>query len=591
MNPFLIVLIIFSIEIFFIIIRKKTNSKKENYRIKGTAFITIGIVIMSIFIILSYNDDTDKSKTSNVYTIEEYNIKLNVSETNKVSVKEEILVKFNKENQHGIYKIIPYWLEYTGNDNKTISKKAKITNLKAIGDEYKIDNIKGKKRIKIGDKTKTRPTGYYTYEIQYDYDMGSDPYEGYDEFIFHAFGDYWDTPIKNATVELTMPTKINPSKIKLFTDKYRKTDLTNTFYIYTEENSNTVYIETPDYYNLTHSLTIDYLLEDGYFKNANNNYGFISFTLCIIIVILSMISFYFWKKKGKDFEFTETVEFYPPNQLDAAEIGYIYKQTTGKKLTIALIVELASKGCIQINDTKEQLVIKKRISTDKIVLTSNELLVYENLFKNGDEIDLKKDPDFYWTFDKVNRELPKQLDEKINDTEAYKTRLTTSTFFLISVILWILGYAIIKDLNPNYKILYTISFIAIIVTLIFTILMKRKNKYGEEITTKINGFKNYLVTAEKNQLELLTQQNANYFYDILPYAYVLDVSKKWIEKFEEIKVPNNEIGNFDFNNIDTLGSEIYIPSSGISHSSSSSCGGGCSSCGGGCSSCGGGGSW
>ena len=58
------------------------------------------------------------------------------------------------------------------------------------------------------------------------------------------------------------------------------------------------------------------------------------------------------------------------------------------------------------------------------------------------------------------------------------------------------------------------------------------------IIAKVMGFRNYLDVAEKNQIELLAEENANYFYDILPYAYVLNVSKKWIDKFDKKNIPN-----------------------------------------------------
>ena len=98
--------------------------------------------------------------------------------------------------------------------------------------------------------------------------------------------------------------------------------------------------------------------------------------------------------------------------------------------------------------------------------------------------------------------------------------------------------------------------------------------------------------AEKNQLEMLVEQNPNYYYDILPYAYVLNVSKKWIKKFENIPLPTN-MGDLNYDNIDLLDNLSYsvITNSLSSSSSGSSSSGGCSSCGGGCSSCGGGGSW
>ena len=129
--------------------------------------------------------------------------------------------------------------------------------------------------------------------------------------------------------------------------------------------------------------------------------------------------------------------------------------------------------------------------------------------------------------------------------------------------------------------------------------MKRKTQYGEIITARIKGFRKFLVTAEKPKLEALVSENPHYFYNILPYTYVLNVSKKWIKKFEDIPVPEIDMGNFDYNNsysYHLIYDNVYYPtptySSGSSSSSGcSSCGGGCSSCGGGCSSCGGGGSW
>ena len=44
-------------------------------------------------------------------------------------------------------------------------------------------------------------------------------------------------------------------------------------------------------------------------------------------------------KNGKDLDkVPETVEFYPPENLDAAEIGYLYKRDTGRKLSIAFTI-------------------------------------------------------------------------------------------------------------------------------------------------------------------------------------------------------------------------------------------------------------
>ena len=57
-------------------------------------------------------------------------------------------------------------------------------------------------------------------------------------------------------------------------------------------------------------------------------------------------------------------------------------------------------------------------------------------------------------------------------------------------------------------------------------------KFGLEMLGKVKGFKRFLETAEKEELESLVEKNPEYFYDILPYTYSLDVSEKWVEQFE-----------------------------------------------------------
>lgn len=102
----------------------------------------------------------------------------------------------------------------------------------------------------------------------------------------------------------------------------------------------------------------------------------------------------------------------------------------------------------------------------------------------------------------------------------------------------------------------------------------------------------------------MVMTNPTYFYDILPYTYVLDVSDKWINKFETINLqaPDwyNGHDNFNIRTFNTFVNTTMLSaqksmtsyptqsssSRGSSHSSSS--GGGFS---GGGSGGGGGGSW
>ena len=671
---------------------KYGNSKTEYNKLHkwSVALLVFGFVVMVVFgfsVLINKverSSTLDSSSIADGFTIEEYKIVMDVNESNSIDVKEYITINFYESGHHGIYRFIPSWLEYTNKDGITQSRESKISNLRAIDDKYTIETVNGKKQIKIGDADRTLPIGNHNYEIDYTYDMGFDPYESFDEFIFHAFGDYWGTEIKNASLEIRLPKDFDSQKIKFFADKYRQKDITSyvTYYV----SDNIIFADLSSDYKLNSALTIDVELPEGYFVNGSNNYGTKSLICCVLCVLFAIVSFLLWVKNGKNLDkVPEIMEFKPPEDLDAAEIGYLYKHDTGRKLSIALIVELASKGLIKIiesEDKKTQTIVKtnstdvnryierkikikklkeykapffdnhyasteimKNYFPDKVTenvvtsgfdtfyedskylvdngylkiesdsidnyseeqldkiqrelnlnefmgkpkMSSNEELVYERLFEDSDETDLSENHSFYRVFNEVAENVAERFDDKINDLKSYKYMLITSLGFLICTFLFGFAYCIFEDLDSKYSILYLVAFISNIIIFVFAILMKRKNTYGEEIKAKIKGFRNYIETAKKDQIETMGEQNPNYFYDILPYAYVLDVSKKWVERFEKIPTPTYDMGTFDYYNIDRLNSlsdSVYVPSS-----SGSSGGGGCSSCGGGCSSCGGGGSW
>lgn len=677
--------------------------KKVIYTFLG-CFIFIISIYASLAIMFEEYDEINNTRLADGFTISAYDIILDVKENNTIDVTENITVNFTNAYKHGLYKFVPVWLEYTNKDGQTTSRKSLVSNFYAVGEEYSIDTVNKKKRIKIGSQNEYVGLGEKTYTIKYNYNMGKDPYKGFDEFIFHAFGDYWGTEIQNATLEINMPKSIDGANINFFLDKYRKTNANSSVDYYV--NGNSIYAKFNGSNELTKSLTIDIELPEGYFIGGSYNYGWGSYAIFFFVAFLTIWNFLNWLKYGKDYpKAIETIEFYPPENFDAAQIGFIYGKQTSKKLTIALIIELASKGYIRIDEIMESnkkkiqitnLVIppEEKLSLEKLVvprvikvrklkiadsniLNSQELDMMQYLFNVGDEINLDTNIDkfllvkdsliekgfieiisdnedirfnelnnrkeeyesskaeydknkslydnkiasltelekivydrlfsgnnviilsehdtFYKAFNDVNNNLQNNLKDLIDDNIA-TNKMFQSMFITLAVfVLGIVSFFLIEDLPPSVSIIYYLTFADFFINLYLTFIMKRKTKYGEEIKAKVNGFRNFLQTAEKDRLEALVNENPNYFYNILPYSYVLNVSKKWVSKFENIPVPNYYTGSFNISNTDSftdLYSDVYWPESSNSRSSGcSSCGGGCSSCGGGCSSCGGGGSW
>ncbi len=143
-----------------------------------------------------------------------------------------------------------------------------------------------------------------------------------------------------------------------------------------------------------------------------------------------------------------------------------------------------------------------------------------------------------------------------------------------------------------------VGIVCLILMIVLFKLMPKRTPYGNEILGKIRGFKNFLETAEKDKLEAMVLSNPTYFYDILPYTYVLGISDKWIKKFETINLQSptwydshNAFSVVAFGTFmsSTMTSAERVMTSSLSSSSSGSSSGGGSSGGG--SGGGGGGSW
>ena len=126
------------------------------------------------------------------------------------------------------------------------------------------------------------------------------------------------------------------------------------------------------------ALTVRCELPDGYFSKAKDIIDPIIYIEFIIPLLFLLISFYLWCKFGKDDKVIETVEFYPPEDFNSLEVGFLYKGYANNKDVTSLLIYLANKGYIRIIKTNGsyELVKTKEYDEDNI----NEQLFIDGLF-------------------------------------------------------------------------------------------------------------------------------------------------------------------------------------------------------------------
>ena len=368
-----------------------------------TVIIFLSLLICNQSLAVTPTDD---------YTIQSYDINMIVNEDNTFEITENIAVYFNVE-KHGIYRKIPLRNTVRRTDGTNSNNMAKITDI-SVSEDYTIGYQDQYKVIKIGDEDQEL-IGSHTYTIKYKYDIGRDPLKNADELYFNLIGDQWDASISNVTFSITMPKSFDESLLGFSSGYTGSTDSYNVIYTV---DGNTINGSTLGVLAPGEALTVRLTLPEGYFIRENKVDGYPIFII-VVCTIFVLVSDHFWKKYGKDEPVIETVEFYPPEGLNSAEVQFLYDGSVDTKGVISLLIYLADKGYIKIEETEEvedKTKGKFRITKIKEYDGNNECekLFFEGLFK-GSSVKT-------WDFKEAKRirQEAKERNERISYSESLK---------------------------------------------------------------------------------------------------------------------------------------------------------------------------
>lgn len=618
--------------------------------------LSLLVIFIVSFIPLNVMADEYDDSSYYDYTLDSYDVNINVNENNTFNITETIDAFFNIE-KHGIFRKIPTRNRVVRLDGTTSYNRAKISDI-VVNDNFTTSNENGNKVIKIGDSDITL-TGEKEYTISYLYNLGKDTGKGYDELYYNIIGDEWDTIIKNVTFTITMPKEFDKSKLGFSKGAY---GTVNSSEIYYTVDGNVITGGFSGTLNPGEALTVRLELPEGYFVGASSNLSLVTILSIALPIIFLIISIVLLIKLSKSFPLVKTVEFYPPEGFNSAEVGFLYKGFADDKDVVSLLVYLANKDYIEIGEKEGKSLFKSKnfiIRKLKEYDGDNEAerIFLEGLFRTKNEVTYK---DLYNKFYKTVNKITNILNDKENKYEIFQKDLLRKryiiflmmilTFIIITckpviehlgvgplpfallfpgigfsimifmlsdkddvsvkifVILWGLLFGgmpfclmIVPSIMQDriYVITYIIGVLCIIAMGILSKKFKKRTRYGNELLGKILGFKEFLEKVEKEKLEELVFQDPNYFYNILPFTYVLEVSDKWIKKFKDIslKAPDwysgssfttATFGTFMASTMTSASKAMSSRPSSSGSSGGSSSGGGMS---GGGSGGGGGGSW
>jgi len=547
---------------------------------KNFKYLIIGVVSLFVF---------TKNVQALDYYIKNYDVDIVVNKDNSFDITEEIEVYFNLDS-HGIFRSIPLRNEVKRLDGSKTSNRAKISNIK-VSENYSKSIEKGNCVLKIGDTNRTL-TGRHTYIISYNYNIGKDRIKDKDEFYFNIIGPEWeDTRIDYTTFRIRMPLEFDKSKLGFSSGTIGIS--TNDVRYNVSGNIVTGSLSTPMYSG--QALTVRLELPDGYFSEAKTIFNVYEIASVLLPIVLLILAYIIYSIKSK-VRVIDPVEFYSPENLNSLETAFIYKGRANGNDVTSLLVYLASKGYLKIEENESKSIFQeKNIKLVKLKdydgEKEEERIFLEKLFKSRNEVTLNQmKTSFYTAINQIlnitnSKEAKKKIIKKGNTLNktiifimAYLSfvgssllsmmeNFTMPGFMIIPISLFYIPFIVagvkmvqsskVVALIWNGFIIFhgsifyfalcvsnitTFYFlpVAIICTILIAIIGSKfvmRTDYGNELYGKILGFKKFLVRARKEELEREVNKNPSYFYDILPFAYVLGISNKWIKKFETLNLP------------------------------------------------------
>jgi hypothetical protein len=106
----------------------------------------------------------------------------------------------------------------------------------------------------------------------------------------------------------------------------------------------------------------------------------------------------------------------------------------------------------------------------------------------------------------------------------------------------------------NLLIIYVIGMLLVLLMGKLYSRLSDRTPFGNKVLSDAYGLKYYLETMSQQELEQNMSEDSNYFYNMVPYAYVLDCVDIWIKKGKNIitnppswYIPSSEfnINNFE----------------------------------------------
>lgn len=268
----------------------------------------------------------------------------------------------------------------------------------------------------------------------------------------------------------------------------------------------------------------------------------IALSSALLALTLAFMLFLWWRK-GRDIgrSGTRMVRYDPPPGLTPAMTDMLMREKPRVEDIAATIVDLARRGYISLREEERRGVIRRkvygfrRLRSDPSSLLPYEQQLLDALFASGDDVTEEDLTNVFYVHVKpiLQGVRDEVLARGLFDKDPAKIRRGYS---LRGILLCALSVACLLLLSRWFDLgWFSVAAAAFLpVGMLVAVVgwfMPRRTREGSAAYEHVQGFREYMATAEGEELGRMTP---DYFERNLPYAMVLGVAEPWARKFRDI---------------------------------------------------------
>lgn len=476
--------------------------------------------------------------------IDQFNVTVDVARNGDIVVTEAIDVTAEGvEIRHGIQRDLPRYYE-SGGDRLPYVYQVLAVERDGRREHYETSHEGNAFRIRIGDADELVSEGAHAYRIRYRVKNQVRYFDRYDEVYWNATGNYWTLPILSARATITLPPGANVTQTAAYTGALGKSERDFT---YTRSGDSHVFA-TSRALEPGEGLTVAVGFAKGLIdppSGADRGWLWWQRNGALTILLASIGGLFWflyraWNRVGRDPVKTPVFPRYEaPAGYSPAAAHYIFNRgLQGNRALIATLMNLAVKGRLTIDASD------KSVTTLGVAPGASEPGAFapedaelERAIFGGTQVKTlggRYDPEFTAAYTAFRTQLSRKYGNAYFRWNAGYT--------LLAVALTVGAVAFAANSAPHWTGWHTLSVLALAaLNIAFMYFMPAPTQLGQTIRTEIEGFRLYMETAEKLQLNAvkvgsdapppMTTQRYEAF---LPYAVALGVEQPWTRHFEHM---------------------------------------------------------